>query len=214
MKYISLQYYEINMIIYLDESKRLAEWKMVIAWFITKHNTNYINRFIENKKRVYWFIDVSIELKGIKNSWQFFYENMIKDLNFGIISNNIVWITIDWYYRDNKNLYMKALGFLISKIYNALINYNKDITIIADNLILWKNTRKVELEIQGYLNINFPLQSKHKFNFVNSKSFWWVQLSDLISYQFRLVNLNQKKDFDDFISNNSFNINLKEIIKI
>lgn len=139
---------------------------------------------------------------------------MIKDLDFDIISNNIVWITIDWYYRDSKDLYIKALGILISKIYNALINYNKDITIIADNLILWKNIRKVELEIQWYLNINYPLQNKHKFNFVNSKSFWWVQLSDLISYQFRLVNLNQKKEFDDFISNNSFNINLKEIIKI
>ncbi|MDP2090432.1 MAG: hypothetical protein Q8K30_02440 [Candidatus Gracilibacteria bacterium] len=38
------------MIIYLDESKRLADGKMVIAGFITKHNTNYINRFVEKKK--------------------------------------------------------------------------------------------------------------------------------------------------------------------
>ncbi len=103
---------------------------------------------------------------------------------------------------------------MISKIYNALINYNKDITIIADNVRLGKNIRKVELEIEQALNKNFPLQNKHKFNFANSKSFGWLQIADIISYELRQVNINKMKDFDEFISNNTFNINLREIIEI
>ena len=139
---------------------------------------------------------------------------MIKDNNFEIIANNIIWIAIDWYYKDNKKQYIEILIKLIWKIYSSIINYNKDITIIADKVILLKKTRKIELEIEQTLNARFPLKNKHKFNFVNSKSFWWVQIADLIAYKLRGVNINWEENFDDFISNNSFNINLNEINKI
>lgn len=202
------------MIIYLDESKKLWEWEIVFWGFITKHNTNYINKYVLKKKIEYWFKNIELELKWAENSWNIFYEKMIKDKKFHIISNNILWITIKWYYKDDKDWYINILSILISKIYNALINYNKDITIIADNVRLWKNIRKVELEIEQALNKNFPLQNKHKFNFANSKSFWWLQIADIISYELRQVNINKIKDFDGFISNNTFNINLREIIEI
>ena len=52
------------------------------------------------------------------------------------------------------------------------------------------------------MNKKFPLQNKHKFNFANSKSFGWLQIADIISYEMRKVNINKMKDFDEFISNN------------
>lgn len=202
------------MIIYLDESKKLAKWEIVFWGFITKHNTSYINKYILRKKAEYWFNNIELELKWAESNGNIFYEKMIKDRYFHIISNNILWITIKWYYRDDKDWYIKILSLLIWKIYNALINYNTDITIIADNVKLWKNVRKVELEIEQSLNKDFPLKNKHKFNFANSKSFWWLQIADIISYELRQVNINKQKDFDKFISNNTFNINLREIIEI
>ena len=53
------------MIIYLDESKQLAEWKIVIGWFITKHKTSYINKYVINKKKQYWFKNMKIWLRII-----------------------------------------------------------------------------------------------------------------------------------------------------
>lgn len=37
------------MIIYLDESKQLAKWKIVLWWFITKINTNTLNKYLKEK---------------------------------------------------------------------------------------------------------------------------------------------------------------------
>ena len=46
-----------NMIIYLDESKRLWKWEIVIWWFFSYHNTHYIDNFVKYKK-LYFFDDV------------------------------------------------------------------------------------------------------------------------------------------------------------
>lgn len=46
-----------NMIIYLDESKRLWKWEIVIWWFFSYHNTYYIDNFVKYKK-LYFFDDV------------------------------------------------------------------------------------------------------------------------------------------------------------
>jgi hypothetical protein len=37
--------------IYIDESKKLAKWQIVIWWFITKHSNNFINKYILEKKK-------------------------------------------------------------------------------------------------------------------------------------------------------------------
>ena len=202
------------MIIYLDESKKLAKWKIVIWWFITSHTIPYINKYINNKKIKYWFKNTTIELKSIRDSWRMFYNKMIKDTNFEIISNNLLWISVEWYYKDDKKKYIKIISMLIWKIYNWVKKYNKDITIIADRLEFWKNNWKVEKELMNVINTKYPLYKWYKFKFVNSKSYVWVQLADLISYQLRLVNINKQKIFDDFFLRNMFNIDLSEITDI
>ena len=202
------------MIIYLDESKKLSEWKIAIWWFITEHNNHYINRFIENKKIEYWLENPDIELKSIRKAWKVFYENILKDEEFKIISRNIVWVNITWYYKDNFKQYIEIISLLISKIYIWIRSHKSNITIISDFLIFWRNTIKIEKEIVSVLNKKFPLYKWYKFRFVNSKKFQWVQLADLISYQLRLVNINREKLLDDFLLDNNFNIDLTETTKI
>ncbi len=202
------------MIIYLDESKRLEKWQIVFWWFITKHSISYINKYIENKKIEYWFKNSLFELKSIEKSWKIFYEKMISDSRFNIISNNILWISVNWYYKDDKNKYIQILNKLIWKIYNWIKNYNKDITIISDRLEFWKNNGKIEKEVMNVINENYPLYKWYKFKFVNSKSYAWIQIADLIAYELRQVNMNKSKIFDDFILENMFNIDLSEIYQI
>lgn len=202
------------MIIYLDESKRLSKWQIVFWWFITKHSVSYINKFLENKKRGYWFKNTQIELKSVEENWKIFYERMITDSRFDIISNNILWISINWYFADNKDKYIEILSLLIWKIYNWIKNYNKDITIISDRLEFWKNNWKVEKEIMDFINRKYPLYKWYKFKFANSKSYSGIQIADLIAYELRQVNINKSKNFDDFILENMFNIDLSEIIEI
>jgi hypothetical protein len=201
------------MIIYLDESKRLAKWQIVISWFITKHNNNYINEYIINKKKEYWLFS-NIELKSIKDTWKIFYEKMINDENFKIISTNIIWVNILWCFKDNKEKYIEIISILIWKIYIWIKNHKADIKIVADFLAFWKNNNKVEKEIEKVLNKKYPLYKGYKFRFVNSNKYLWVQLSDLITYQLRLVNITKSKKIDNFIQENNFNINLIEVIKI
>ena len=200
--------------IYIDESKKLAKWQIVIWGFITKHSNNFVNKYIYEKKKEYWFKNCDLELKSVKNTGKIFYENMIFDDDFSIIFNNIIWINIEWYFKDEKEKYIEIIWKLIWKIYIWIKTYKKDIYIISDNLYLDKNNKKVEKEINNFLNKKYPLYKGYKFLFVNSKWFWWVQLADLISYELRLSNINKNKIFDDFIQNNNFNINLYEIIKI
>lgn len=202
------------MIIYLDESKRLAKGQIVFWWFITKHNNHYINKFIEWKKEEYWFKQSSIELKSIKDTWKQFYENMIQDDDFYIIANNIVWISISWYYKDNKHKYFKIISILINKIYNWIKLHKWNITIISDMFNFWKDNSKIEKEIEIILNEDYSLYKWFKFKFVNSKNYWGVQLADLISYQLRLANISKDKKLDEFLIDNNFNINLNEIIEI
>ncbi len=202
------------MIIYLDESKKLWEWEIVFWGFITKHSVSYINKFLENKKKEYWFKNLKLELKSVEKRWKIFYDRMITDSKFNIISNNILWISVNWYFTDNKDKYIEILSILIWKIYNWIKNYNKDIIIISDKLEFWKDNWKVQKEIMEVINSKYPLYKWYKFKFANSKSYAWIQIADLIAYELRQVNMNKSKKFDDFILENMFNIDLSEIIEI
>ncbi|MDD3793290.1 MAG: DUF3800 domain-containing protein [Candidatus Gracilibacteria bacterium] len=202
------------MIIYLDESKRLSKGQIVFGGFITKHSVSYVNKFLENKKKEYGFKNIDLELKSVEESGKIFYDRMITDSRFDIISNNILGISIKGYFADNKDKYIEILSILIGKIYNGIKNYNKDITIISDRLEFGKNNGKVEKEIMDFINQKYPLYKGYKFKFVNSKSYAGIQIADLIAYELRQVNMNKSKNFDDFILENMFNIDLSEITEI
>lgn len=203
---------EIRMRIYLDESKRLWEWKIVFGWFIsTKHSHSYIENFIKNKKEKY-NIKKTLELKWSKAWWKYFYKRMIKENYFEILDKNIIWINVNWY-KENVNNYKYVIKEIIYLNNNFLKNYKKDIIINADYVNLWKNTRKVELEIEKYLNNEFNYYWKIKFNFHYSKNKMTIQLSDLIAYKIWRRFFESEK-LDSFILENLFNIDIEKEIKI
>ena len=198
--------------IYLDESKRLWEWKIVFGWFMTKHSHSYIEKFILNKKKQYKIKD-NLELKWTKLAWKYFYNKMLKDNNFEILENLITWIYIKWYYKDNLYLYKNIIKNILFRHVSYLKNYNKEIIIIADIVNLWKNNREVEKEIESFLNKNLNISSKIKFNFANSKTNLSIQLSDLISYKL-WKNFFFWEYLDYFILENMFNININKEFEV
>ncbi len=198
--------------IYLDESKRLWEWKIVFGWFFTKHSHSYIQKFMIHKKNQYE-IKNNIELKWSKVWWKYFYDKFIKENNFQILENSIVWININWYNKDNLEWYKSIIQKLIGQNKNYLKNYKKNIFIIADYVNFWKKTREIELKIEKYLNEIFNFHWKIKFEFVSSKNNLWIQLADIISYK-----LGKRyffwEELDDFILENLFNIDIMEEFNI
>jgi hypothetical protein len=198
--------------IYLDESKRLWDWKIVFGWFMTKHSHSYVEKFIYNKKLKY-NIKNDFELKWTKRAWKYFYEKMLKDNTFEILENLITGIYIKWYYKDNLDLYKKIITNLLFRHINYFKNYNKDILIIADIVNLWNNNSLLEKAFEKYLHENLSISSKIKFNFANSKTNLSIQLSDLISYKL-WKNYFFWEYLDDFILENTFNIDINKEFEI
>ena len=196
------------MIIYLDESKKLWEGRIVLGGFITKHKHSYINKFVKNKISEYGIKNVALELKSTKATWKIFYEKMIKDNRFDIIKNNIIWINVTNYYKDNLKQYIKIVSELIWYIYPSLKNYNKNIYFIADRIDFWKKTKMIEKLIEEKINNKFKFKKSLYFQFESSKSYSGIQISDLITYQLRISNINNDGVLDDFITENSYNIDL------
>jgi len=68
------------MIIYLDESKKIWEWKIVIWWFITEHNNKYINKFVEKKKIEYrfnsYYWNLNIKKRDLVRNYFIRYDRM------------------------------------------------------------------------------------------------------------------------------------------
>jgi len=198
--------------IYLDESKRMWEWKIVFGWFIlTKHNHSYIENFIKNKKLKYG-IKENLELKWSQLWWKYFYDRMIKDSSFDILNKNIIWMKVNWY-KENINNYKYLIKEIVYLNNNFLKNYKEDIIINADYVNLWKNTRDTELEIEKYLNNELNYYWKIKFNFHYSKNKMSIQLSDLIVYKL-WRNFFEWEILDNFIIENLFNIDISKEINI
>lgn len=193
--------------VYLDESKRLQDGKIVFAWFVTKHSQKYIDGFISEKKLEYHIFSKNIEIKWTQDIWKKFYNDMIHKNNFSIIENSIIWINVSWYYRDYLGHYKLILLELFNRNINFLKNYSKTIIIHADKIKLWRNTRKIEKEIEKYLNDNLNISWKIKFNFVESKNHLWIQIADLIAYKLWKTYF-YNESLDDFILNNAFNTDL------
>ena len=155
--------------IYLDESKRLGEWKIVFGWFITNNSNSIIEKYIKSKKKDYKIFD-NVELKWSKKSGKYFYDRMINENNFSILHNSIIWINIYWYWNDDLSNYKKIIEKILLQNIKYIKNYKKDINIIADYVNFWRNTRIVEKSLEEYLNSKFNIYWKIYFEFKHSNS--------------------------------------------
>ena len=96
------------MIIYLDESKRLGKWEIVIWWFLSLHNTHYIDNFIKNKKKEYLIID-KVELKSTNKFWKLFLQKLSSDKDFCKLEITSFAYHFKNYYSDSTENYIDFL---------------------------------------------------------------------------------------------------------
>lgn len=199
------------MIIYIDESKKLWEWKIVFWWFISKHNDSYIQKIVSQKKNKYGLSE-NLEIKGKNNTWKNFYSRMSQDIDFSFLQNSIIGIYIEDYYYDSLENYYQCLSQLFNRIRPIIEWCNEKIVIYADRVNLWK-VSVVQSEIEKRLCNNFSINKSIKLIFKSSKDNAWIQISDLLAYQLRLTCINNEV-IDDFVLSNSCNLDFKEKFKI
>lgn len=169
------------MIIYLDESKRIGKWEIVIGWFLSFHNTHYIEKFITHKK-VQFDVPEGVELKSTNKFGRLFFERINSDEDFDELSMYSFGFHFDNYFVDSEDTYMNNLLKIFKKLFSDYWFDVKKVKIIQDNINISKN-RVFENKINNYLRDNYFIKAEFKLR--NSKNFLWLQLADLIVWDYK-----------------------------
>lgn len=185
------------MIIYLDESKRLWKWEIVIGGFLSFHNTSFIEKFIKNKKHDFC-IPEEVELKSTNKFWRLFVENLKNDNDFKNLNIITFGFYFDNYFFDSDDVYLNLLFRVFTNIFNnENINFNSKVSIIHDDINSWNNNlfeKKVKVFLKEKLNI------KSEFKIRKSKNILNLQLSDLIVSKYKEYYIFKEEKFDSLIS--------------
>ena len=202
------------MIIYLDESKKIAKWHFIFWGFLSEHNSSYINKFVITNQVNLW-IKWDIELKSTQEFWINFVENISDSIFYKNLKIKTFWLFFNGYYVDSFENYEKVLIETIKNIYPFLENYKKEINIIADKTT-FKNLKKSEKKLETIINNNFKFNKKLKFRFESSKKNKSLQLADLIIWKYKEFYLfDDIYKLDDFVDLNKLNkINKNDFIRI
>ena len=190
------------MIIYLDESKRIGKWQIVIWWFLSYHNTHYIENFVKNKKKQF-NIPEKVELKSTNKFWKLFLKEISEDNDFSELNITTFWFHFENYFFDSEDTYLNILLNIFSKIFNKItLKKTQKVTIVHDNLN-FKNNLKASQKINLFLKKN---NIKADFKIHNSKKYLSLQLSDLIVWEYKKLYFFNDIDYiEDFISRKDIN---------
>ncbi len=169
------------MIIYLDESKRLGKWLIVVGWFISSHNTSYIEKFMENKKQDFW-IPENIELKSIDKYGKIFIEKICIDEDFKNLDLYSFGFCFDNYFFDSEEAYTNLVLKVLTEIYSNCPYKNSKAIITHDDINI-KSHKLITKKVESYLKQNFDI--KAKFWLYNSKKFLSLQLADLLVSKYK-----------------------------
>lgn len=189
------------MIIYLDESKRLWKWEIVIWWFFSYHNTHYIDNFIKYKKKKLNIIE-NIELKSTNKFWKSFINMMSNDEDFWNLDIKTFWFHFKNYFFDSSETYMNLLLEILVKIIESYWKkYSTKITIVHDNINA-SNNKIVSKKIEKILK-NIWFSSEFKIH--NSQKYLSLQLADLIVWEYKkLYFFDDVKSLDDYLLEKNF----------
>lgn len=168
--------------IYLDESKKIWNGQIVIWGFITFHNTQFIEKFVKNKKLDFLIPD-NVELKSINKYWRLFSEKVSWDgefdklqvLTFGFYFENYFVESDEWYTNLLLDVLLRVLNFMQPSKWEK-------VNVFHDNLNA-QNNSKVEKKIDQVLSGRFGVKSHFKIH--NSKNFLGLQLADLIVWKYK-----------------------------
>ena len=169
------------MIIYLDESKRLGQGLIVVGWFISSHNTSYIEKFVENKKSDFW-IPQNIELKSVDKYWKIFIERLANDMDFKILDMYTFGFMFDNYFFDSEEAYTNIILKILKNIFDIKIYNWEKVKIIHDNLNT-KGSKLITKKVESFSKEVYDM--KVKFEIHNSKKFLSLQLADLIVSKYK-----------------------------
>lgn len=169
------------MIIYLDESKRLGKGLIVIWWFISSHNTSYIEKFIQNKKKDFW-ISEKIELKSTNKFGKQFLNDLGTDDDFKELDLFSFWFCFENYFFDSEKAYTNLLIRVLSEVYQQNPYGDKKSIIVHDNLNS-NNHKFITRKIEKYLKEKFDIKAKLEIH--NSKKFLSLQLADLLVSKYK-----------------------------
>ena len=185
------------MIIYLDESKKLARWDFIYWWFISKHNSWYLTTFVNKEQEKIW-INLNLELKSTNNFWKEFVKKVSESLFYEDLEIKTFWFHFKNYYVDSFDNYKEVLIWTIKNIYPLLENYYWNIKIIPDRTS-FKDYRKTKIKLENIINNTFKFKRKVVLEFENSSTNKPLQLADLIVWKYKELYL-----FDDIISLDNF----------
>ena len=190
------------MIIYLDESKRIGKWQIVIWWFLSYHNTHYIENFVKNKKKQF-NIPEKVELKSTNKFWKLFLKEISEDNDFKKLDITTFWFYFENYFFDSEDTYLNILLNIFSNIFNKItLKKTQKVTIVHDNLN-FKNNLKASQKINIFLKKN---NIKADFKIHNSKKYLSLQLSDLIVWEYKkLYFFDDINILEDYISKKDIN---------
>lgn len=170
------------MIIYLDESKRIGKWEIVIGWFLSeKHNTSYIHKFMNIKWKDF-NISNNIELKSTNKYWKQFISDLMQDTDFEKLDIVTFWFHFQDYYIESPDWYMNLLIKIFRELFKYDLQFNKKIIIVHDNINA-KNNKVFENRISEYLHEKFWY--KVDFTLKWSKNDLNLQLADLIVWEYK-----------------------------
>jgi len=188
--------------VYIDESKKIEKWKIIIWWFFTSHNTNFIENFVKNKKILFKIPDKA-ELKSTKKYWKIFIENISDDNDFDNLDIYTFGFKFENYFIESSEWYINlVLELLISVLNQIEIKKWDKINLFHDNINA-KNNNKIERQIDRVLNEQFWIKSNFKIH--NSKKYLGLQLADLIVSKYKEFYLfDDIYNLEDFILKKDF----------
>ncbi len=191
-----------KMIIYLDESKRIWKWKIVVWWFLSFHNTHYIEKFMKNKKKDFWILE-RVELKSSNKYWKIFLEKLFFDKDFEKLDIYTFWFNFDNYFFDSSETYTNILMKIFVDIFWKYNYFSKKVIVVHDNINV-PNNKDFEKKINTFLKNKFDIKSEFKIR--NSKSFLSLQLADIIVWEYKkLYFFEWVNNLDDFIMKKDIN---------
>ncbi len=184
------------MIIYIDESKRLWKWEIVVWWFISNHNTTFIEKFLKNKKKDFDIIE-KIELKSTNKFWKVFIEKLSIDKDFKNLDITTFGFYFDNYFLESEWWYINILLKLFLNIFDKNRFIWKKATIVHDNINI-SNNKSFEVKVNDILRKKYKI--KPEFKIKNSKKNLSLQLADLIVWEYKkLYFFRDVKILSDFI---------------
>lgn len=137
------------MIIYIDESKRLGKWLIVVWWFVSSHNTSYIEKFIQNKRKDF-YIPAKIELKSTDKYWRIFLDFLEDDEDFKGLDICTFGFCFDSYFFDSQEAYTNLLMKTLKEIYTISPYKGRKSVIVHDNINA-KDNRFIIKKVEWFL---------------------------------------------------------------